>query len=288
MAVYGESYPPQPSLLVKIKPKRSQDDSPASGDIFPYSMRGALYGVYHFPVDGEYEFRWRYSNLRGPEVPDQPPAAPGAEKGVRGGRGPLTPEQRKALDERNRVGAPPVQMVFAIDGKQALHGSGGRQHGLQLRARRDGGPRAADGGRSLSAERRFPSSRTSTIRGRNLNRDGRRKIFIDYLDIVGPYQPSAAPAGELSANFHMRPRARAITTRSARAAWWRIWRAGAYRRPATEQELQPLLKLAALAQKQGDPRGRRSAAQPAGDSDVAEFPVPHRTRSGGPAPAHIG
>ena len=68
VAVYGESYPPQPSLLVKIKPKKSQDDSPASGDLFPYSMRGALYGVYHFPVDGEYEFRWRYSNLRG----DQP------------------------------------------------------------------------------------------------------------------------------------------------------------------------------------------------------------------------
>ena len=64
VAVYGEPYSPQPSLLVKIKPKKSQDDGMASGDIFPYSMRGALYGVYHFPVDGEYEFRWRYSNNR--------------------------------------------------------------------------------------------------------------------------------------------------------------------------------------------------------------------------------
>jgi hypothetical protein len=117
VAVYGPAYPAQPSLLVKIKTKRSQDDSPTSGDIFPYSMRGALYGVYHFPVDGQYEFRWRYSNLRGPEVADQPA---GARRGAGGGRGALTPEQRTALEERNRLGAPPIQMVFAIDGKQAL------------------------------------------------------------------------------------------------------------------------------------------------------------------------
>ena len=30
-AVYGPPYPSQPSLLVKIKSKRSQDDSPAAG-----------------------------------------------------------------------------------------------------------------------------------------------------------------------------------------------------------------------------------------------------------------
>jgi hypothetical protein len=116
VAVYGEPYPAEPSLLVKIKPKKSQDDSPAAGDIFPYSMRGALYGVYHFPVDGQYEFRWRYSNLRGPEVRDQP----AGRRGPAGGRAALTAEERKALDERNRMGAPAVQMVFAIDGRQAL------------------------------------------------------------------------------------------------------------------------------------------------------------------------
>jgi len=33
---------------------------------------------------------------------------------------PLTPEQRKVIDERNRVDAPPVQMVFTIDGRQML------------------------------------------------------------------------------------------------------------------------------------------------------------------------
>src|SRR5262249_1107471 len=116
VAIFGEPFPLKPSVLVKIKPKKSQDDSPAAGEVFPYSMRGALFGVCHFPVDAEYEFRWRYANLRGPEVPDQPA---GARRGA-GGRGPLTPEQRKALDERNRAAAPPVKMVFTIDGKQAL------------------------------------------------------------------------------------------------------------------------------------------------------------------------
>jgi len=37
-----------------------------------------------------------------------------------GTRARLTPEQRAALEERNRLGAPPVQMLFTIDGKQAL------------------------------------------------------------------------------------------------------------------------------------------------------------------------
>ena len=90
VAVYGESYPAEPSLLIKIKPKRSQDDSPTSADIFPYSMRRALYGTFHFPVDGQYEFRWRYANFRGPEfaaqpagassAPDERAAAPGVER----------------------------------------------------------------------------------------------------------------------------------------------------------------------------------------------------------------
>ena len=92
-AVYGESYPSEPGLLVKIKPKRSQDDSPTSADIFPYSMRGALYGTYHFPVDGQYEFRWRYANLRGPEVPDQP-AGGGSTAGRKGRRRARSPNAR--------------------------------------------------------------------------------------------------------------------------------------------------------------------------------------------------
>jgi hypothetical protein len=86
----------------------------------------------------------------------------------------------------------------------------------------------------------------------HLNRDGRRKIFIDYLDIIGPYQPSPAPGRSYRRIFicghdpgrHNAQCARRVLENLAH---------GAYRRPPTEQELQSLLKLTALAQKQGDP-----------------------------------
>jgi len=66
-AVYGESYE-EGALLTRLKAKKDQDDSPAVGDILPFSIRGALDGSYHFPVDGEYEFRWRYANFRSPNA----------------------------------------------------------------------------------------------------------------------------------------------------------------------------------------------------------------------------
>ena len=251
-AVYGESYPPEPSLLVKIKPKRSQDDSPTSGDIFPYSMRGALYGTYHFPVDGQYEFRWRYANLRGPEVPDQPAGAARGRrrKGGGAGRGALTPEQRKALDERNRLGAPPVQMVFAIDGKQMLTAvvEGSTDYNYARGETVVRVPVTA-GDHFLRAS--FPELANLDDPRTHINRDGRRKIFIDYMDIVGPYQPSHAPAQSYGRIFicghapgrHNAQCARRVVENLARRA---------YRRPPSERELEPLLKLVALAQKQGD------------------------------------
>jgi mono/diheme cytochrome c family protein len=263
VAIYGESYPPEPSLLVRIKPKRSQDDSPASGDIFPFSLRGALYGNYHFPVDGQYEFRWRYANLRGPEVTDQP----GAGVGGRGGRGAagtgpgggrrgpgaraaLTPEERKALDERNRLGAPPVQMVFAIDGKPMLNAvvEGNTDYKYSRGETVVRVPVTA-GDHYLRAS--FPELANLDDPRTHVNRDGRRKIFIDYMDIVGPYQPSAAPAQSYRRIFvcghapghHTAQCARRVVENLAHQA---------YRRPPSERELEPLLKLVALAQKQGD------------------------------------
>ena len=272
----------EPSLLIKIKPKRSQDDSPTSADIFPYSMRGALYGTYHFPVDGQYEFRWRYANLRGPEVPDQPAASqarPAGRKGGGGGRGALTAEQRKALDERNRLGAPPVQMVFTIDGKQMLTAvvEGSTDYNYARGETVVRVPLTA-GDHFLRAS--FPELANLDDPRVHINRDGRRKIFVDYMDIVGPYEPSHAPAPSYARIFicghapgrHNAQCARRVVENLAHRA---------YRRPPTERELEPLLKLVALAQKQGDSAGRRRARQLAGHADVAEFPVPHRARSGG-------
>ena len=85
----------------------------------------------------------------------------------------------------------------------------------------------------------------------HINRDGRRKIFVDYMDIVGPYEPSRAPAQSYARIFicghppgrHNAQCARRVVENLAHRA---------YRRPPTERELEPLLKLVALAQKQGD------------------------------------
>jgi hypothetical protein len=250
-AVYGESYPSEPGLLVKIKPKRSQDDSPTSADIFPYSMRGALYGTYHFPIDGQYEFRWRYANLRGPEVPDQP-AGGGSTAGRKGGggRGALTPEQRKALDERNRLAGPPVQMVFAIDDRQMLTAvvEGSTDYNY---ARGETVVRAQVSAGDHFLRASFPELANLDDPRVHINRDGRRKIFVDYMDIVGPYEPSRAPAQSYARIFicghppgrHNAQCARRVVENLAHRA---------YRRPPTERELEPLLKLVALAQKQGD------------------------------------
>ena len=251
-AVFGESYPPEPGLLVKIKPKRSQDDSPTSADIFPYSMRGALYGIYHFPVDGQYEFRWRYANLRGPEVPisRQAPVRLPDERAAARGRGALTPEQRKALDERNRLLAPPVQMVFTIDGSQVLTAvvEGSTDYNYARGETVVRVPVTA-GDHFLRAS--FPELANLDDPRIHINRDGRRKIFVDYMDIVGPYEPSRAPSQSYGRIFicghapgrHNAQCARRVVENLAHRA---------YRRPPTERELEPLLKLVALAQKQGD------------------------------------
>ena len=82
VAIYGESYLAKPAQFVRLLPKKFQDDTPATGNVMPYSLRGAAYGTLHVPVEGEYEFRFRYYNYRGGNgdlVPDQvDPQARGA------------------------------------------------------------------------------------------------------------------------------------------------------------------------------------------------------------------
>ena len=38
----------------------------------------------------------------------------------------------------------------------------------------------------------------------HLNPDLRRKIFVDYLDVVGPFEPATDPPGKLPANLRLR------------------------------------------------------------------------------------
>ena len=73
LAVYGETVPPKPTRLVRLMNRRSQDaydvlSEGNSGMYLPYSLRGAMYGNFTFPVDGEYEFRLRIANFRGDDA----------------------------------------------------------------------------------------------------------------------------------------------------------------------------------------------------------------------------
>ena len=66
LAIFGEPLPPKPTRLARLLNRRSPDatDVLSKGNYFPYSMRGAMYGNWTFPVDAEYEFRLRVANFR--------------------------------------------------------------------------------------------------------------------------------------------------------------------------------------------------------------------------------
>src|SRR2546428_11244665 len=86
---------------------------------------------------------------------------------------------------------------------------------------------------------------------KNVNLDLRRKLWIEYLDIVGPFEPKREPSESYRALFvcghapgnHQPSCARKIVIDLAQRA---------YRRPPADQEIANLLKLPALAQKRGD------------------------------------
>ena len=50
--------------LARFLVKKNQDDTASGPHVLPFSMRGALYGTFDFPVDAEYEFRMRLTNYR--------------------------------------------------------------------------------------------------------------------------------------------------------------------------------------------------------------------------------
>ena len=85
----------------------------------------------------------------------------------------------------------------------------------------------------------------------NVMDDGRRVLYVDYVDIVGPFNPSPAPPASYERVFICRPRpgehnddcAREVVTKLARRA---------YRRPVTATDVDPLLGLVRQAQAAGD------------------------------------
>ncbi len=75
----------------------------------------------------------------------------------------------------------------------------------------------------------------------------RRGLFVDYLDIVGPFNPSKEPPASYKRIFICSQ----TTPQCARTILSTLMER-AYRRPVTEEELKAKLDLVALAQREGD------------------------------------
>ncbi len=264
LAVYGDAYPAKPGVLTRLMARRSYDGGGLAGssDYLPYSMRGALYGNYTFPVDAEYELRFRVMNLRDEE------RTAGSE-GTRVRRpslASLSPEERaarlrtiqqglsadelKQSLEKARIAAPPLKLQLTVDGKTELTGviEGTTTYGYDRGEFIARVPLKA-GVHSFRAS--FPELAGIDDPRQHLNPDLRRKVFVDYLDVAGPFHPSAEPPASYRRLFvcghargqHQAACARKVVTDLARKA---------YRRPATSRETEGLERLEALVQKEGD------------------------------------
>jgi hypothetical protein len=280
LAVYGETVPPKPTRIVRLMNRRSQDAYDVltegnSGMYLPYSLRGAMYGNFTFPVDGEYEFRLRIANFRGDDadITDEerarrneerrklfearrlerekaaaaggPPAAGGRAGGGPPRREP-TPEELKARDEAARKAAPPRKLILTVDGAPVIStviegtGSFGYSQGeFTERAT------VKAGERFIRAS--YPELANLDSPLQNINPDMRRGLFVDYLDIVGPFNPSKEPPASYKKVFICSQ----TTAQCARTILSTLMER-AYRRPVTEQEVASKIDLVRLAQKEGD------------------------------------
>ena len=261
-AVFGESYPVKPGQLIVLTPKKMQDDIHAKGNETPYSMRGTLYETYHFPVDGEYEFRWRYGNYRGrgkPVGPGRPfasaaaaPAEPlpsadvvqsgqtparGRGAGAGGPRRPPTEEERKAREEKLRQAFPPILMTFSIDGKQVasdyVEGDGNYNYSHGDNVSR---VKVTAGDHALRVS--WPDLANHPNPFGLINADGRQELFVDYMRILGPYNPSIPAPTSNKKIFVCAENSAACASQIVTNLITR-----AYRRPATTDEVQKLLDI---------------------------------------------
>jgi hypothetical protein len=109
-----------------------------------------------------------------------------------------TPEELKARDEAARRPLP-RKLILAVDGAPIIstviegNGSFGYSQGeFTARVAVKAGERFL--GRPIQ---NWPTWRISE----NINKDMRRGLFVDYLDIVGPFNPSTAPPASYNKIF---------------------------------------------------------------------------------------
>jgi hypothetical protein len=270
-AIYGEPVPAKPTKLIRFLGKKSQDD-PTVGAL-DFSMRGALWATYDFPADGEYEFHMRDANYR-PRVNSSP-----RQRELSLKRG-LSEAEKAELLELNRISDPAVRMVMTLDGKQILtelvegNIDFAYAHGESVaRARVTAGEHSFRASYPEFAD--LPNPRT------NVNPDGRRGVFIDYIDIWGPYNATSAPPRSRKSIFVCPEKTAACASKIIATLARR-----AYRRPVTAQEQDELVKVAALVRKNGDSfdEGIRVALQAMLMSPNFLFRAEHEVAGSGAVP----
>lgn len=257
VAVYGEPYEKKPGIIGKLLVKSVQDDGHVSGNHLPFSMRGTLEGVYHFPVEADYLLQFRIANRRGlapgAGADFAPNGAAGAGRGGRGGgggrgapRAALTDEERKARLEASRLAAPPVELNVDVDGRQVLKEMvEGEEAYAYTRGPSVAKVHLTAGDHNIHLY--FPANANLDDPRANLNRDGRRRLAGDFVEIMGPYDPAPGHPANYGKIFicsgHDTACAKKIVENLARHG---------FRRTPTDAETQRLLKLVAMVQKQGD------------------------------------
>jgi hypothetical protein len=271
LAVYGAPVPPKPTRLERLLNRRSPDADDVlstgnAGTYLPYSLRGAMYGKWVSPVDGEYEFRLRIANFRGgnADLTDEQKAQLAEERRKRAerlkqqrlqaaatGKTPeVTPEELKEREEASRKAAPPRKLILAVDGKpvmtEVVEGDGGFGYSRgEFTARVP----VKAGEHFLRAS--FPELADLKDPRENINPDMRRGLFVDYLEIVGPYNPSLAPPESYKKIFTCGHPPGKHNAQCARTNVRNLMER-AYRRPVTEDEVASKMTLVTLAQKEGD------------------------------------
>ena len=233
LAIFGETLPPTPTRLARLLNRRSPDvtDVLSKGNYFPYSMRGAMYGSWVFPVDAEYEFRLRVANFR-----------PNAKLP----RGATVEQIRDA--ERNSV--PPRKVTLSVDGQHVLTNvvEGTTAYDYD-RGEFTGRIAVKAGERTLRAS--FPELADLTDPRLNINPDQRRQLFVDYLEIVGPFNPLTDSTESYKRIFVCGHTAGKHSPACARKVVANLTQR-AYRRPVTDQEVNSKLSLVTMAIKDGE------------------------------------
>ena len=255
-AVFGEPLPAEPTLLARYMGRRSHDagNDLAGGNILPFSMRGALYGSHLFPWDAEYELRFRAANYRYSRRQLIDRGLIEAEE--RDKRNPtlearLTAEERLArFVEDARQSQPPVPVVATLDGQafreELIEGSNafGYERGEFI-------TRVPVTAGVHDFRISYPHVADVDDPRDNVMEDGRRVLYIDYVDIVGPFNPSPAPPASHERIFVCRHRSAEHNEECAGEVVTNLAR-HAYRRPVTAADVDPLVGLVRQAQAAGD------------------------------------